>query len=146
MEQRLMNPWKLWTGRLLVLSGAFLLLAIVPVFFPVSWMAQFHERLGLGEMQVQPILVYLARSTSLLYFVHGIVTVYVGMHIERLWPMARILGGLHVVIGSLMIYIDLNAGMPLYWTCGEGGPIALLGSLVVWLTMQADWEKASPKT
>jgi hypothetical protein len=107
-------------------------------------MAQFHEMLGLGEMKVQPILVYLARSTSLLYFVHGIVTVYVGIQIERLWPMARILGALHVVIGLLMIYIDLNAGLPIYWTCGEGGPIAALGALIVFLTVKAGDEKVSP--
>lgn len=135
-----MNTWKRWTGRLLVVSGAFLLLAIVPVFFPVSWMEYFHELLGLGVMDMQPITVYLARSTSILYFVHGVVTVYVGMNVERLWPLVRVLGALHVMIGILMIYVDVNAGMPLYWTCGEGAPIALLGAVIFYCSTRGERE------
>lgn len=132
-EGELMNPWRLWVGRLLVISGAFLTIAIVPVFFPVELMKQCHQWLGLGEMQIQPVTVYLARSTSLLYFVHGVVTVYVGWHVERLWPMVRVLGVLHVMIGLTMIYVDLNAGMPWYWTWGEGAPVALLGGLILFM-------------
>ena len=139
-----MNPWKLWTGRLLVLSGAFLTLAIVPVFFPVELMKQCHQWLGLGEMQIQPVTIYLARSTSLLYFVHGVVTVYVGWKVERLWLMVRVLGMLHILIGLTMIYIDLNAGMPLYWTCGEGAPVAVLGCLILlmWTRGEASLESS----
>ncbi len=129
-----MNPWKLWTARLLILSGAFLTLAIVPVFFPVSIMERLHSWLGLGEFPVYPITIYLARSTSLLYFVHGITTIFVGWHIQRLWPMVRLLGALHLTIGLMMIYIDINAEMPLYWTSGEGAPVAGLGILILYLS------------
>lgn len=133
-----MNPWRLWTGRLLMLSGAFLTVAIIPVFFPVELMKRCHEWLGLGEMHIQPISIYLARSTSLLYFVHGVVTVYVGFKVDRLWPMVRVLGFLHILIGLLMIYVDLDAGMPLYWTCVEGAPVAGLGCLIVYLSFRGD--------
>lgn len=128
-----MNPWKLWTGRLLMLSGFFLTLAIVPVFFPVTLMQTIHQWLGLGEMPMSPITIYLARSTSLLYFVHGATTVYVGWKVEKLWPIVKLLGALHVTIGLIMIYIDIDAGMPSYWTLGEGAPIAALGGFILFL-------------
>lgn len=128
-----MNKWKRLTGQLLVVSGGFLILAVVPLFFPIDLMKVIHQWLGLGEMPDSPIAVYLARSTSMLYAVHGFVTVYTGLKIERLWPMAALLGFLHVGIGLTMIGVDLNAGMPAYWVAGEGGPIAGLGALILYL-------------
>lgn len=128
-----MNIWKLWIGRLLVVSGAFLVLATLPVFFPVSLMQQLHEMLGLGEMPDAPIVTYLARSTSIMYAVHGFVTVFTGLKVERLWPMVWLLGLLHAGIGLLMIYVDISAGMPLYWTLGEGAPICGLGLFILYL-------------
>ena len=113
-----MNKWKLWTGRLLLVSGSFLLLAIVPIFFPVTLMNTIHGWLGLGEMAQTPIVIYLARSTSILYAVHGAVMVYTGLKIERLWPMVMLLGVLHVAIGLTLIGVDINAGLPLYWILG----------------------------
>lgn len=133
-----MNPWKLWTGRLLVVSGGFLLLATIPIFFPVSWMEHLHGLLGLGEMPVTPITIYLARSTSLMYAVHGAVTVFVGLKVERLWPMVWLLGFLHLLIGITMIGVDFSAEMPWYWTAGEGGPVAGLGGLLLFLWYRAE--------
>ena len=140
MTKAEMNAWKIWTGRLLVVSGGFLLLAWVPIFFPVELMQRCHEMLGLGAFPVQPITIYLARSTSLLYFVHGVVTVYVGWHVDRLWPMVRVLGILHLIIGLLMVYVDLSAGMPMFWTLGEGLPITGLGALIVFLSVRGSVE------
>jgi len=44
-----------------------------------------------------------------------------------------LLGWLHVVLGTFMIGVDLNAGMPFYWVAGEGLPIALTGCAILWL-------------
>ena len=126
-----MNKWKLWTGRLLIVSGSYLLLAIVPVFFPVTLMNTIHDWLGLGELPQKPIVIYLARSTSILYAMHGAVMVFTGLRIERLWPTVWLLGVLHVVLGTALICVDINAGMPVYWIVGEGGPIAGLGFFIL---------------
>ena len=127
-----MNKWKLWTGYLLVINGCFLMLAVVPLFFPFDLMKTIHEWLGLGEMPDSEIVVYLARSTSIMYAVHGFVMLNTGLKIERFWPMAFLLGGLHVGIGLTMIGVDINAGMPVYWIAGEGGPIAGMGLLILY--------------
>jgi hypothetical protein len=38
-----------------------------------------------------------------------------------------------VAFGVALIGIDLHAGMPFYWTLGEGASILLLAVLVLWL-------------
>ena len=113
--------------------GVGLLLATVAVFLPVSQMAIMHRWLGLGEFPDAPITIYLARSTSLLYAMHGAVMFYVAWHFDRCQLLVPLLGWLHVVLGTVMIGVDLNAGMPLYWTAGEGLPIALTGCAILWL-------------
>ena len=113
--------------------GVGLILATVAVFFPVSLMATFHQWLGLGDFPEAPITIYLARSTSLLYAMHGAVMFYVALNWDRCEALVPLLGWLHVVLGMTMIGVDVNAGMPLYWTAGEGLPIALTGGAILWL-------------
>ena len=96
-------------------------------------MATLHQWLGLGDFPDAPITIYLARSTSLLYALHGAVMFYVAWHFDRCQLLVPLLGWLHVVLGTFMIGVDLNAGMPLYWIAGEGLPIALTGGAILWL-------------
>ncbi|MEM7454650.1 MAG: hypothetical protein AAF456_09900 [Planctomycetota bacterium] len=131
------NQSALWLKRLLFLAGGMLLLAVVPIFFPVSLMAQIHGLVGLGEFPEDPIVLYLARSTSLLYAVHGSVMLTVALNLNRYQGMVPLLGWLHIVIGIAMLGIDLTAPMPWYWTAFEGGPIALGGVLILWLNTRA---------
>ena len=113
------------------------MVAAAAVLLPVQTMAQMHSWLGLGEFPDAPITRYLARSTSLLYAVHGVLMLYASFDIKRYWPMIVVFGWLHVVIGLTMFGIDLTSAMPLYWIAGEGIPIALVGGLIIYL-----WKKA----
>ena len=113
------------------------MVAAAAVLLPVQTMAQMHSWLGLGEFPDAPITRYLARSTSLLYAVHGVLMLYASFDIKRYWPMIVVFGWLHVVIGLTMFGIDLTSAMPLYWIVGEGIPIALVGGLIIYL-----WKKA----
>ena len=133
-----MNPpkssrYRNYCRGLIGVVGVGLMSAIVPVFFPVDLMATLHQWLGLGEFPDAPITIYLARSTSLLYAMHGAVMFYVAWHFDRCQTLVPLLGVLHMVLGITMIGVDLNAGMPLYWTAGEGLPIALTGGAIFWL-------------
>ena len=133
--------------RILVfLNGLILLCAAGAVFLPVATMAHYHELLGLEELPTEPIVIYLARSTSLLYAVHGAVTLYVACYWQQHHAMVRFLAGLHVVIGLCMIGIDLSASMPWYWTAFEGAPIAMFGVLLLVLYHKSFGSKAEAST
>ncbi len=122
---------------LLAVIGCGLMMATIPVFFSTSVMATLHAWLGLGTFPAQPITIYLARSTSMLYAVHGVLMLVVSFDLQRYWPLVPVFGWLHVVIGLTMFGIDWTTPMPLYWLAGEGIPIAIAGLVIVLLHRQA---------
>ena len=126
-----------WLRWLMTIIGCGLLCATIPMFFPRAWMATIHGWLGLGEFPEAPIMLYLARSTSLMYAVHGGLMLFVSFDLKRYWPMVSVFGWLHVAIGTTMFFIDWTAPMPGYWIAGEGIPIALAGLLIIWLWRNA---------
>jgi hypothetical protein len=127
-----------WVRWLLAITGCGLMVATIPVFFPVQLMATIHGWLGLGEFPDGAIAIYLARSTSLMYAVHGFLMLFVALDIQRYWPLVRVFGWLHVVIGLTMFGIDLTTPMPIFWIVGEGIPIAIAGLIIVWLYRKAN--------
>ena len=139
-----MRPAQIILRWILILSGLFLMLAFVAVLLPVDWMARAHQWLSLGEFPDVPITVYLARSTSLLYGVHGVLMFYTGITIDRHWRLVWLFGWLHVVIGITILLIDITAPMPLYWTLLEGGPVAVLGILILVLAGMAYGDRNKP--
>lgn len=122
---------------LLMITGCGLMVAFLFVLMPGSQMASIHQWLGLGEMPDAPITLYLARSTSLLYGIHGVLMFVCGRNIQKYSELVPVFGWLHVVIGLTMLAIDLSSGMPWWWTTFEGVPIAMAGLLIVWLNKKA---------
>ena len=124
---------------ILAVTGAGLLLAAVPIFFPAAVISYLHQQLGLGEFTNTAIAFYLARSTSLLYAVHGALMFFVSFNLVRYWPLVRLFGFLHIVLGLTMLGIDLSAPMPLYWIIGKGMPVAATGLLILWLWNRSNY-------
>jgi len=122
-----------WLRLLLTVIGCGLLVATIPIFFPANLMATIHGWLGLGEFPDGPITIYLARSTSLLYAVHGAVILFVSFDVNRYRPIVFLLGWLHIAIGVTTFVIDLTAPMPWYWTAVEGIPVAAMGGAILLL-------------
>lgn len=123
---------------LLRMMGGMVLLAIVPVFFPAGWMVYFHRLAGLGSIPDQPIFWYLTRSLSLMYFVHGTFVFALSTDVRRYWTLIKLLCGLNVLIGCILIGIDINAPMPWWWTLVEGPGIIGGGVLLLMLVKRTD--------
>jgi hypothetical protein len=118
---------------LLRLSGGVMLLAFLAVFLPTGWMAATHRWLGLGEFPAFPLVDYLARSASALYGIHGGLAVLLSRDVRRFAPVIVYVAWAGLAFGALMIGVDLGAGMPLYWTLGEGPLIMSESALTLWL-------------
>jgi hypothetical protein len=126
---------------LLRIIGGVELCAIPFIFFPVSWMADVHDRvLGLGPLPGAPITEYLTRSLSALYALHGAVVFRLSFDVPRFRPLVPFLGGLHVLLGLVILGIDLSAGLPWWWVLGEGPGIIVGGLLVLVLSTQGERE------
>ena len=122
---------------ILLLSGLFLMTAFAATLLPVSWMEATHEWLGLDQFPNRPITVYLARSTALLYGVHGLLMFYTATTIDNHWRFVRVFGWLHIIMGTAMLLIDITSSMPWYWIAAEGPPVAILGVVILALQKKA---------
>ena len=104
-----------------------MLSAFAAVFMPTAWMERSHRLLGLGAFPATPLVDYLTRSLSALYGIHGGVLLVVSSDVRRHAPIVRYLGVMNIVLGLLMLGIDLHAGMPAWWSWGEGPPVVVVG-------------------
>ncbi len=118
--------------------GGVMLAAFPAAFMPFDWMAAAHAWLGLGEIPDAPLVEYLARSASLLYALIGGLFVWLAGDLERYAPVARFLGAAFVVLGVVIIGVDVDAGLPLYWTLWEGPPTIAVGLAMIWLSRATD--------
>jgi hypothetical protein len=136
------DPNASWPVRRLVLvlrAGSVLMLcAIPPIFFPMSWMAAIHGRLGLGEFPSGPLVEYLARSASALYAVYGALLWMVSTDTRRFGPLLSFGIRCGVVFGFAMLGIDIKSGMPAHWTLSEGPFIIVFSLLLLFLKKKAD--------
>jgi hypothetical protein len=107
--------------------------AIVPVFMPHAWMDACHDWLGLGPLPETPIIVYLTRSLSAMYAMHGALVLFISCDVRRFLPIVKCLAALGILFGAGMIALDCAVDMPLFWTLCEGPFVIVLGSAGLWL-------------
>jgi hypothetical protein len=121
---------------LLLIGGIVQLLALVPIFFPYSWMAAIHDRMDIGALPELPIISYLTRSLAMLYALLGALCLFIALDVERYLPLVRFLAILKLIVGAGLLLLDLVAGMPWYWTITEGPSLILYSVVLWWLATQ----------
>lgn len=115
------------------LVGVADLMAVIVVFLPTAWLGEAHETIGLGVLPEGQIVGYLARSTSLLYGIHGALLIVMSNDLSNYRPLIRCYGRILVVAGLLLVGVDVAESMPVWWTVFES--VAVIGIGVVILTL-----------
>ena len=118
---------------LLRLAGVLTISAFLAMFLPTDWMASTHERLGLGEFPRSPLVEYLTRSVAALYGFHGALLLLISRDPVKYRTIVQFVAVMNVAFGVMMLLIDLHAGMPWWWTAGEGLPIIVFGVVIGYL-------------
>ncbi len=114
--------------------GTAALFAVVAVVIPYSWMNAIHQWLGMGQLPPEPIVGYLARSTSAFYALLGGLLWVVSWNPRRHRLVLCYLGAAITLFGLILFAIDLLEGMPLYWSLCEG-PIDIgFGIVILYLS------------
>ena len=117
--------------RIIGTAGLF---AIIAVFMPYSWMNAIHKWLGMGELPAEPIVGYLARSTSAFYALLGGLFWLTSFDLHRHRLVLCYLGIFVVIFGAALFIIDLLEGMPLHWSLTEGPFNVGFGVFILLLT------------
>jgi len=119
---------------LLRVIGTAALFALVAVVMPYSWMNTIHQRLGLGELPPEPIVGYLARSTSAFYAFFGGLLWLISSDLRRYRLVLIYVGAATVVFGTILFIVDLREGLPLYWCLTEGPINTAFGVIIMFLS------------
>jgi hypothetical protein len=118
---------------LLRLAGGVTLTAFFAMVLPAAWMASAHHALGFGDWPQTPVFEYLARSIAALYGFHGGLLVLISRDPARHVTIVNYMAVMYVAFGLIVLAIDLDAGMPTWWTAGEGPPLVMVGLLIAYL-------------
>jgi len=112
--------------------GTAALFALFAVVMPYSWMNAIHQRLGMGKLPAEPIVGYLARSTSAFYALLGGLMWIVSFDLYRHRLVLYYLGVAIIFFGIVLFAADLLEGMPLWWSLGEG-PFNVVFGVVIFV-------------
>lgn len=115
---------------LLRVVGTVALLAVIAVVMPYSWMDAVHQRLGMGKLPPEPIVGYLARSTSAFYAMLGGLLWVVSFDLRRHRVVLQYLGLVIILLGITLGMVGFMEGMPRFWKLAEG-PINLAIGIVI---------------
>ena len=118
---------------LLRFSGSLMLLALVFVFAPESWMRDIHAWLGLGQFPDISIIWYLTRSLSAFYALTGGLFWILSSNISHYHSLLFYVACVTVGFGVVLAVIDVWAGMPVSWTFTEGPLVVLVGVAKLYL-------------
>ena len=114
--------------------GTVALLAIAAVVMPYAWMNAIHQRLEMGQLPAEPIVGYLARSTSAFYALLGALLWVVSFDLVRHRLILRFLGVAIIVFGVMLLAVDFIEGMPLWWSLWEGPINMAFGTIILILS------------
>jgi hypothetical protein len=111
--------------------GSASLLAVIFVGAPYSWMNNIHQLFGMGELPSQPVVGYLARSTSAFYAILGGLLWLISFDLSRYRLVLTYLGFVFLLFGGAISIIDWGEGMPYFWKIIEGPCDILFGILIL---------------
>jgi len=112
--------------------------AAFAVIMPRVWMDAVHRWIGLGPLPEGVIVDYLARSLSAFYVFLGGLQWIVSCDVRRYRNVIAYLAWAAILFSIVVTVIDLQLGLPLCWTLGEGPPTLALGVIVLVLQGMAD--------
>lgn len=127
-----MRPAERLLKLLLRVAGGVCASALVAVFMPTGWMAWSHEAMGLGSWPVSPVAEYLARLTSGLYALLGVLMWIAASDVRR---HRHVITAVAIGFGALSVVGAASGGMPVWWVVGD--LVTALGFAAVVLILQA---------
>jgi len=118
---------------LMQVIGTTSLLALPCALMPEAWMDAIHQRLGMGVLPDEPIVGYLARSTSCFYAVMGGLLWLTSFDLPRYRPIICYIGSVFVAVGLILCGTDFVEGMPWWWAIIETTANLTIGILILLL-------------
>lgn len=114
--------------------GVLDVLSFAAVVMPQSLMVTIHSHLGIGELPLEPIVGYLARTASMFYGFSGVLLLFLSTDVARFRDVIRFVAVCGMAAGVIVICVDLVEGLPFWWTALEGPCCGVLAASVWWMS------------
>jgi len=125
-----------WLKLLLRVVGGAMVLAVFGVLMPRGWMAACHRWMGLGEFPAGPMIEYLARMTSGLYAMAGVVFLVAAGDVRRYGPVITVFAVGFLVMAPVVLAFLVCYGSPMIWYA-VGDVATAVPAMVLILFLQA---------
>jgi hypothetical protein len=112
-------------------GGVVLSCAAAAVFLPRTLMHSINADVGLAPLPDVPIVYYLARSTSALYALRGMMYFLAASDPVRYRPLIVLIAVSNIAFGTVMAGIGTTSGMPGWWTWVESPFIVVTGVVLL---------------
>ena len=126
-------------------DGIVLCCAVLALFLSDARMDEMHRAMGMGAIPDAPLVSYLTRTVSGLYFLRGVLVLLCSTDVVRYLPVVRLLGWGNLAFGVFVLVLDLRLGMPAFWTWTEGPSVIAIGSVMVILATAVGRELSSAR-
>jgi hypothetical protein len=123
---------------ILRINGVITCLALPFVFMPVDWMDTTHRYFGMGPLLRTPVVEYLARTVSYLYFAHGALCLLLSTDVRRFGPVITCVASLSLAFAFLVFWIDQKSGMPRRWTYIEFAAVTFFSGSTLLLRIKSN--------
>jgi hypothetical protein len=111
--------------------GVGTIFAFAGALMPQTWMVEIAEELGFEPFPSAPLTFYLARNLSLLYGFVGCALLVIASDFARYRPLVSKVGIGAIAFGSLQFLVDIQSGMPMWWTLYESLSTIFGGVLIL---------------
>jgi hypothetical protein len=127
-----MNDAEWWLKVLLRWFGGVSVIAAFPFVMPWRWMTAVHEWLGMGSLEHQPVVEYLARSTSALCALFGGLLLILAQDVRRYARPITYSAVATIAGASIGALFGWKAGMPSWWMIGDMVSCWLFCGAMLW--------------
>ncbi len=128
-----------WLLLYLRFVGAVTLLAFAAAVMPESWMIKIAGWLGTDPFPNDPLTFYLARNLSVLYGFVGVGLLVIAADLDRYRELIAYLAIGTMFFGVCQLIVNVQSGIPWWWSLGEGGSTIFGGALMWWLYKQSSF-------
>jgi hypothetical protein len=122
-----------WLILFLRVVGTGTVTAFGAAIMPQQWIVEIAEELGFEPFPFSPLTFYLARNLSLLYGFAGCALLVIAANLDRYRPLVAKVALGSIAFGVLQYVVDVQSGMPMWWTSYESLSSIVGGFVILFL-------------
>jgi hypothetical protein len=108
------------------------LLALPGVFAPRLMAEKLSWIMGFGQPPMIPLMLYMMAGGAAVFVGQAMLLWALSTDVVRYQPLVRLMAWCYVVIGSLFLWIDKQAGLPSWWIMMDGVGSFAAGAVLLW--------------